>query len=170
MGPGRRMALPVRGPYDGRLPPNPGDHRGMVELRPLHSNAREVWIGHQRNRNGHRQLLPHRDSRDTDSHVRGDPRGIWVRAVFLSDARLAVPHGGHAHDHPATNGGHPDLPNHVGPAPRQHGALLGHPAFGLGATWIVLSMRNFISALPKEVEEAAHVAGASDLKVFFKIV
>jgi multiple sugar transport system permease protein len=31
-------------------------------------------------------------------------------------------------------------------------------------------MRNFISALPKEVEEAARVDGASDLKVFFKIV
>ena len=31
-------------------------------------------------------------------------------------------------------------------------------------------MRNFISSLPKEVEEAARVDGASDFKVFFRIV
>jgi len=43
-----------------------------------------------------------------------------------------------------------------------------HSAWGL--PWIVLFMRNFVSALPKEVEEAARVDGASDLKVFFKIV
>jgi len=43
-----------------------------------------------------------------------------------------------------------------------------HSAWGL--PWIVLFMRNFFSALPKEVEEAARVDGASDLKVFFKIV
>ena len=43
-----------------------------------------------------------------------------------------------------------------------------HSAWGL--PWIVLFMRNFFSALPKDVEEAARVDGASDLKVFFKIV
>src|SRR5207245_4839973 len=43
-----------------------------------------------------------------------------------------------------------------------------HSAWGL--PWIVLFMRNFFSALPKEVEEAARVDGASDLKVFFRIV
>src|SRR5205807_2121760 len=130
--PGHRMALPVRGPHDGRLPPNPGDHWGMVELRSLHPDTLKIWSGDSRNRNGHRELLPDCDSRDVDSHVRGDPRGIRVRAVFLSDSRLSLPYGGHAHDHPATDGGHPDLPNHVGSAPRQHGPFLSHPAFSLG--------------------------------------
>jgi multiple sugar transport system permease protein len=46
--------------------------------------------------------------------------------------------------------------------------VLLHSAWGL--PWIILFMRNYISALPKEVEEAARVDGASDLKVFFKIV
>ena len=46
--------------------------------------------------------------------------------------------------------------------------VLLHSAWGL--PWIVLFMRNFFSALPKDVEEAARVDGASDLKVFFKIV
>lgn len=46
--------------------------------------------------------------------------------------------------------------------------ILLHSAWGL--PWIVLFMRNFISALPKEVEEAAWVDGAGDLKVFFRIV
>src|SRR2546430_2026671 len=98
MGPGHRMALPVRGPHDGRLPPDPGDYRGMVELRPLHSHARKIWIRHRRNRNGHWQLLPDRDPRDADSDVRGDPRRIRVRAVFLSNARLSVPYRGHGTD------------------------------------------------------------------------
>src|SRR5205823_2690125 len=46
--------------------------------------------------------------------------------------------------------------------------ILLHSAWGL--PWIILFMRNFISSLPKEVEEAARVDGASDFKVFFRIV
>jgi multiple sugar transport system permease protein len=46
--------------------------------------------------------------------------------------------------------------------------ILLHSAWGL--PWIILFMRNFVRALPLEVEEAARVDGASDLKIFFKIV
>ncbi len=46
--------------------------------------------------------------------------------------------------------------------------VLLHSAWGL--PWIILFMRNFFSALPKEIEEAARVDGASDLKVFFRVV
>ncbi len=46
--------------------------------------------------------------------------------------------------------------------------VLVHSAWGL--PWIILFMRNFFSTLPIEVEEAARVDGASDLKIFFKIV
>src|SRR5207247_9605774 len=46
--------------------------------------------------------------------------------------------------------------------------ILLHSAWGL--PWIILFMRNFISSLPKEVDEAARVDGASDLRVFFRIV
>jgi multiple sugar transport system permease protein len=46
--------------------------------------------------------------------------------------------------------------------------ILLHTAWGL--PWIILFMRNFFSALPLEVEEAARVDGASDLRIFFRIV
>ncbi len=46
--------------------------------------------------------------------------------------------------------------------------VLVHSAWGL--PWIILFMRNFFSTLPIEVEEAARVDGASDFKIFRKIV
>lgn len=46
--------------------------------------------------------------------------------------------------------------------------ILLHSAWGI--PWIILFMRNFYQTLPAEVEEAARVDGASDLKVFFRIV
>lgn len=46
--------------------------------------------------------------------------------------------------------------------------ILIHSAWGL--PWIILFMRNFIGALPVEVEEAARVDGAGDFKIFSKIV
>ncbi len=46
--------------------------------------------------------------------------------------------------------------------------ILLHSAWAL--PWIILFMRNFIGALPLEVEEAARVDGASDFKIFFRIV
>lgn len=48
------------------------------------------------------------------------------------------------------------------------GLILIHAAWGL--PWIILFMRNFMGSLPIEVEEAARVDGASDFKVFYKIV
>ncbi|NIR87315.1 carbohydrate ABC transporter permease [Candidatus Bathyarchaeota archaeon] len=46
--------------------------------------------------------------------------------------------------------------------------ILVHSAWGLA--WIILFMRNFFLRLPIEVEEAAKVDGASDFKIFYKIV
>jgi len=46
--------------------------------------------------------------------------------------------------------------------------ILVHSAWGL--PWIILFMRNFFSALPVEIEEAARVDGASYFKIFYKIV
>jgi len=48
------------------------------------------------------------------------------------------------------------------------GLILVHSAWGL--PWIILFMRNFFSALPVEIEEAARVDGASYFKIFYKIV
>ncbi len=48
------------------------------------------------------------------------------------------------------------------------GLILVHSAWAL--PWIILFMRNFIGALPIEIEEAARVDGASDFKVFSRIV
>jgi multiple sugar transport system permease protein len=48
------------------------------------------------------------------------------------------------------------------------GLVLVHSAWGLA--WIILFMRNFFSTLPVEIEEAARVDGASDFKIFYKIV
>jgi multiple sugar transport system permease protein len=46
--------------------------------------------------------------------------------------------------------------------------ILIHMAWGL--PWIILFMRNFFGTLPVEIEEAARVDGASDAKVFFRVV
>jgi multiple sugar transport system permease protein len=46
--------------------------------------------------------------------------------------------------------------------------ILLHSAWGI--PWIILFMRNFFRTLPAEVEEAARVDGASDFKIFYKIV
>jgi multiple sugar transport system permease protein len=48
------------------------------------------------------------------------------------------------------------------------GLILLHTAFGL--PWQILFLRNFFSTLPKEVEEAALVDGASHFKIFRRIV
>lgn len=48
------------------------------------------------------------------------------------------------------------------------GLILVHSAWGLA--WIILFMRNFFLTVPIEIEEAAKVDGASDFKVFYKIV
>ncbi len=46
--------------------------------------------------------------------------------------------------------------------------ILVHSAWGI--PWILLFMRNFFKTLPVEVEEAARVDGASDFKIFVRIV
>lgn len=46
--------------------------------------------------------------------------------------------------------------------------ILLHAAWGI--PWILLFMRNFFQTLPLEIEEAARVDGASDFKVFYRIV
>lgn len=48
------------------------------------------------------------------------------------------------------------------------GLILVHTAWGL--PWIILFMRNFFLTLPVEIEEAARVDGASDFKVFYRVV
>jgi len=46
--------------------------------------------------------------------------------------------------------------------------ILVHSAWGI--PWILLFMRNFFQTLPIEVEEAARVDGASDFRIFSRIV
>ncbi len=46
--------------------------------------------------------------------------------------------------------------------------ILVHSAWGLA--WIILFLRNFFLTLPVEIEEAAKVDGASDFKIFYKVV
>lgn len=48
------------------------------------------------------------------------------------------------------------------------GLILVHSAWGLA--WITFFMRNYFSMLPTDVEEAARIDGASDIKIFYKIV
>ena len=48
------------------------------------------------------------------------------------------------------------------------GLILIHTAWGL--PWIILFLRNFFLSLPVEIEEAARVDGASDFKVFYRVV
>lgn len=48
------------------------------------------------------------------------------------------------------------------------GLVLVHAAWGL--PWIMYFMRNYFTTVPVEVEEAAKVDGASDLRIFLQIV
>ena len=48
------------------------------------------------------------------------------------------------------------------------GLILTHAAWGL--PWITLFMRNFLTTLPPEVEEAASIDGASRPRIFFQII
>ncbi|BAN89495.1 carbohydrate ABC transporter permease [Aeropyrum camini] len=48
------------------------------------------------------------------------------------------------------------------------GIILVHSAWGMA--WITFFMKNFFDILPREVEEAARVDGASDFKIFYNIV
>jgi multiple sugar transport system permease protein len=48
------------------------------------------------------------------------------------------------------------------------GLILAHTAWGL--PWITLFMRNYMTTLPMELEEAARLDGASRFQIFYKIV
>jgi multiple sugar transport system permease protein len=48
------------------------------------------------------------------------------------------------------------------------GLIIVHSAWGI--PWILFFLRNFFTTLPVEIEEAARVDGASDLRIFFRIV
>jgi len=48
------------------------------------------------------------------------------------------------------------------------GLILLHSAWG--TPWITLFLRNFFMTLPKELEEAARVDGATDLQIFYKVI
>ena len=48
------------------------------------------------------------------------------------------------------------------------GIILVHSGWGMA--WIIFFMKNFFDLLPRELEEAARVDGASDFKIFYRIV
>lgn len=48
------------------------------------------------------------------------------------------------------------------------GLIITHSAWGL--IWITIFMRNYLTTLPPELEEAASLDGANRLQIFFKIV
>ncbi len=48
------------------------------------------------------------------------------------------------------------------------GLIVTHTAWGL--IWITIFMRNYLTTLPAEVEEAASIDGASRIQIFYKII
>ncbi len=58
--------------------------------------------------------------------------------------------------------------NQLGAVDSYAGLTVVHSAWGI--PWILYFMRNYFSALPIEVEEAAKVDGASDWRIFLQIV
>jgi len=48
------------------------------------------------------------------------------------------------------------------------GLIIVHTAWGI--PWIAFFMRNFFTTIPKAMEEAASIDGASDITIFFKVV
>ncbi|WP_448534946.1 carbohydrate ABC transporter permease [Pseudothermotoga sp.] len=48
------------------------------------------------------------------------------------------------------------------------GLIIVHTAWGI--PWIAFFMRNFFTTIPKAMEEAARIDGASDITIFFKVV
>lgn len=58
--------------------------------------------------------------------------------------------------------------NKLGAVDSYLGLILVHSAWGI--PWALYFMRNYFTALPVEVEEAAKVDGASDWRIFFQII
>ncbi|MBG0771184.1 MAG: carbohydrate ABC transporter permease [Anaerolineaceae bacterium] len=58
--------------------------------------------------------------------------------------------------------------NNIGLINTLPGLIISHTSWGL--IWITIFMRNYLSTLPPEMEEAASLDGASRLQTFFKIV
>ncbi len=58
--------------------------------------------------------------------------------------------------------------NKIGLYDKLEGLILIHSAWGLA--WITFFLKNFFDTLPREIEEAARVDGASDAHIFFRIV
>ncbi len=58
--------------------------------------------------------------------------------------------------------------NKMGLYDKLQGLILVHSSWGLA--WITFFLKNFFDTLPKEIEEAARVDGASDFHIFFRIV
>jgi multiple sugar transport system permease protein len=58
--------------------------------------------------------------------------------------------------------------NNLGLINTIYGLIVSHTAWGL--IWITIFMRNYLSTLPPELEEAASLDGASRVQQFFKIV
>ncbi|MEJ5228698.1 MAG: carbohydrate ABC transporter permease [Pseudothermotoga sp.] len=60
------------------------------------------------------------------------------------------------------------LMNWLGLVDSYLGLIIVHTAWGI--PWITFFMRNFFTTIPKAMEEAARIDGASDIAIFFKIV
>lgn len=58
--------------------------------------------------------------------------------------------------------------NNIGLINTLPGLIISHTSWGL--IWITIFMRNYLSTLPPEMEEAASLDGANRLQIFFKVV
>jgi multiple sugar transport system permease protein len=145
------------------VPPHPSLKKLHLDLSKLELHAR---AGQQRHREPHHHL--HRRDRRV-------LRGLRARAP--PDARQVHPARHRALDHhlPADRDRRPPVPALVKPArraaaPLQHPDRPDHPLPDLRAAAVDLHLVSFFREIPRDLEEAALVDGATNFEAFRKVV
>src|SRR5436309_14406466 len=107
---------------------------------------------------------------DDHPNACGGLRRLRIRKVPHADSGLHLPLRRPVHGRPQMMVAVPvyNLMIALGLISNLLSLILVHSAWGI--PWIILFMRNFFRTLPEEIEEAARVDGASDFKIFYKIV
>ena len=115
----------------------------------------------------------HRDLRPGRDRNAAGLRGCRNGGVSAFQKQLPVPQAGYDHYflHHAVFGGHDPQLYRVRQVLRYQQQLLGIYLPGIaGGAWNTMVFRTFFKGLPESLFESAHLDGAKELTIFFKIV
>ena len=114
---------------------------------------------------------PDRDRRHDPADLRRRAGGLRVRVARLPRPRLALHRRDRAARGAAADGADPDLHRSTttpASSTRCSGLILFHTAFGL--PFAIFLLRNFFIGIPKDLLEAARIDGASEIRIFLRLI